>query len=104
MIRKILLGLLAFILIIAIGAFIYYRLVIYKPLPISDKDRAAVNLMPLPAKLNLKSGSVDISAGLKIDYPGVSNSMIEKLNFLETGENGVIVAVVPGLRKIILGV
>jgi hypothetical protein len=28
--------------------------------------------------------------------------LLEKLSFLESGENGVIVAVVPGLRRLVL--
>lgn len=78
MLKKILLGLLAFVMVLAIGAFVYYRLAIYQPIPISDKDRAAVNLMPLPSKLKLKNGSVNISMGLKIDYSGLKNTMTEK--------------------------
>lgn len=76
--KKILLGFLGIVLLIVIGGYAYYRIVIYKPPLINDADRAAINLMPLPAKLELKSGSVDLSNGLQINYLKFKNNEVEK--------------------------
>jgi len=78
MIKKILFGLLGFVILVLVGGYAYYRLVIYQPPLISDKDRAVIHLMPLPAKLELKNGTIDLSRGLKIDYKNVKNDLIEK--------------------------
>ncbi len=78
MIKKILLGLLGFVVLLLIGGYAYYRLVIYQPPLISNDDRAAIRLMPLPSKLELKSGQIDLSKGLKIRYANVKNELIEK--------------------------
>lgn len=78
MIKKILFGFLFFILFLAISGYAYYRLVIYTPPLISEEDRAAITLMPLPAKLELNNGFIDISNGLNIVYPQVKNDKITK--------------------------
>lgn len=78
MFKKIFLGFLALVLIIAIGGFAYYRLVIYQPLAISESDRAAISLMPLPAKLELQNGSINISLGLHVNFQNFKNDKIEK--------------------------
>ncbi len=68
MLKKILLGLLLFIILILAGGYGYYRLFIYHPPLISEEDRAAITLMPLPAKLELQNGSIDLSEGFNISY------------------------------------
>ena len=68
MIKKILLGLLLLLIILALGAFAYYKLVIYQPPAISAEDRANIDLMPLPAKLELNGDFADLSKGLKVNY------------------------------------
>lgn len=78
MVKKILIGLLIAILVLSIGGFAYYRLFIYQPPAISENDRAEINLMPLPAKLKLKNGTVNISDGLLVEYDGFKNELIEK--------------------------
>jgi hexosaminidase len=75
-IKKILLGLLIFVMLLLAGGYGYYRLAIYQPPLISEHDRAAINLMPLPAKLELKSGHVDLSKGFEVEYQGVTNAKI----------------------------
>ena len=79
MLKKILLSILAVITLLIISVGIYYRFFIYKAPLISAEDLAAVTLMPLPAKLEMKSGVLDLS----------------------NGENGMLLAVGPGLRKLL---
>ena len=85
MIKKILLWLFIAILVLAIGGYAYYRLVIYQPPLISESDRAAITLMPLPAKMELDDGFIDLSRGFDISYPNTENDLIEKsvIRFLE---------------------
>lgn len=77
MLKKILLTILILILLLAAGGYIYYRLKIYKPPLISDEDRAALRIMPLPAKLKIKSGSLLLSKNLEVEYTLGRNSIIE---------------------------
>ncbi len=60
--KKILLGLLAAILLLAAGGYIYYRFFIFVPPPISDADRAAIDLLPLPAKLELQGDKINVKS------------------------------------------
>lgn len=78
MIKKILLGLLVLIVILAAGGYAYYRFVIYQPPLISEKDRAAITLMPLPAKLKLNHGFLSLSHGLDVRYTDLKSELIEK--------------------------
>lgn len=78
MIKKILIGTLGLVILLSAAAYIYYRVAIYKPLPISKKDRAAIKLMPLPAALQLGKGTLDISAGVHIVYGNAVNEKIEQ--------------------------
>ena len=78
MIKKILLGLLTLIIILAVGGFAYYRLVIYQPPLISQKDRLAIKLMPLPAKLELAGGYAYLSNGIQVNYLQFENEKITK--------------------------
>jgi len=101
MLKKILLGLLALTVLLAIGAYAYYRFVIYQPKAISEDDRKTLNLMPLPASLKLKKGTLDISSGLQLVYSGppgedIDNStdrLFERLNkaFQKDFRNGKVV-------------
>lgn len=68
MIKKILFGILGFIVLLIIGVLVYYRLVIYKPPAISVKDRAAVQMMPLPATMKLKTGKFEINASFNVSF------------------------------------
>ena len=78
MLKKILLGLLALIFLLAIAAFLYYRLAIYQPPLISEEDRASVSLMPLPAKMDIKSGFLDLSNGIEIKVENNEDELIQK--------------------------
>lgn len=78
MLKKILLGILIVVLILIIGGAVYYRLALYQPPLISVKDRARVNLMPLPAKLDLRKGYLDLSDGMVIRYAGHQTALTEK--------------------------
>ena len=63
MLKKLIIGLAIAIILILAGGYGYYRIVVFKPLPISPEDRATITLMPLPARLELKEGAVDLSNG-----------------------------------------
>ena len=78
MLKKILWGLLALILLIVIAGVVYYRVVLYKAPLITDEDRAAVTLMPLPAKMELKNGALDLSKGINIEIAGQENETVSK--------------------------
>ncbi|HPF51256.1 MAG TPA: beta-N-acetylhexosaminidase [Draconibacterium sp.] len=77
MLKKILLSILAVITLLIISVGIYYRFFIYKAPLISAEDLAAVTLMPLPAKLEMKSGVLDLSNGLDLMYKG-NNDVVQK--------------------------
>ncbi len=77
MIKKIVLSLLTLIVILLIGGYAYYRIMIYQPPLISAEDRKAIHLMPLPAKLELQNGALDLSNGLKIHSLNFHNEKIE---------------------------
>lgn len=78
MLKKILFSLLALILLLVVAGVVYYRVVLYKAPLITDEDRAAVTLMPLPAKMELKDGQLDLSEGIKIELTGVENETVNK--------------------------
>ncbi len=95
MIKKILLGLVVLIALLLIGGYAYYRYAIYQPPLITEEDRAAIHLMPLPAKLEIKKGALDLSNGLQVKYSSFKNDKIENSvdRFLtrlssKTGRNG----------------
>ena len=79
MIRKIF-KILGFILVIilAVGAFIYFKYMRPKPLPISPEDRAAIQIMPLPAMLKLDNGKFRISANFGYILKGPGDEVIER--------------------------
>lgn len=78
MIKKILLGLVLLIVLVAAGAGLYYRFVLYTPPRITDEDRAAIQLMPLPAKLELSGDKMDLRDGLRVIYTGVENERMAR--------------------------
>jgi hexosaminidase len=94
MIKKLLLGLLILIVLLLAGGYAYYRLAIYQTPLISEADRAAIYLMPLPAKLELNSGSIDLTRGLAVRFEGntdtrikeAANRLMRRIN-LKTGIN-----------------
>ncbi|MCD4711020.1 MAG: beta-N-acetylhexosaminidase [Bacteroidales bacterium] len=49
-----------------------------KPPPISAEDRAAVNLMPLPAELKLGKGELLLNDALAHDFPALSTPKLER--------------------------
>jgi len=85
MIKKILLGILVFILVLAAGGYFYYRIVIYQPPAISEEDRSSIYLMPLPSSLKIKGGEFEITRDLKISLDNYSDERLEKAvgRFLE---------------------
>ena len=57
MLKKILKGLLIVVLVlVAVAAFLYWRYTEANKPPISDRDRAKLNVMPLPAKAIVNRG------------------------------------------------
>lgn len=78
MLKKILIGLLALIVLVAVAGLLYYRLAIYQPPLISQNDRSAVVIMPLPAKMELKKGYLDLSKGLQISIGNNANKVLQK--------------------------
>ncbi len=64
MIKKILLGLLTVLVLLGAGGYLYYRLFLYEAPLISEDDRTRIQLMPLPASLEINSGLPDISEGI----------------------------------------
>lgn len=77
MLKSILWGSLISILILGIGGYAYYRLVMYDPPLISEEDREELSIMPLPAKLKLTGGRFEIGPGFGVSVQGESS---EKLN------------------------
>lgn len=75
--KKILLSLLAAIVLLAIAAGVYYRFFIYQAPLIKDEDRAEINIMPLPAKLEMKNGALNLSRGIQISTD-CKNEVVQK--------------------------
>lgn len=103
MLRKIILGLLLTIILLAIGGYIYYKVAIYEPPKISEADRASTYLMPLPNKLEYTGSYFKIDKDLNIQYTKATDKRLEKgLNrFLEQlgSSTGVAVANNQGAKK-----
>jgi len=78
MFKKILLALLLIVLLGLAAGYYYYQKLQPPPPPISAKDRAAIQLMPLPAELKLNNGKfiVDERFGLKTE--GYSEARLER--------------------------
>lgn len=100
MLKKILPGLLTLVIFLVIAGLLYYRLVLYQAPLISNTDRAQISVMPLPASMELKKGTLDLSKGIRIESNASENAMIEKsitrfsnrltdLFQIGTNENGV---------------
>ncbi|MFK7924079.1 MAG: beta-N-acetylhexosaminidase [Bacteroidia bacterium] len=77
MFKKIFLWLLASLIIIGALGFAYYRFVIYQPPVISAEDRAAINVMPLPAKLSLAGSKVSVQGGVKLETEGPISNLLQ---------------------------
>ena len=78
MVKKILIGLLLFVLFILADGYTYYRLVIYQPTLISDEDRHAVTIMPLPSSLELSGGEYLLSESIGVSIQGHTNSRLDR--------------------------
>ncbi|MEL7529940.1 MAG: family 20 glycosylhydrolase [Bacteroidota bacterium] len=78
MIRKILLWVLGLILLLGALGFAYYRFVLYQPPAISEEDRAAINLMPLPAKLSLDSDKISVQGGIDLRADSRISNLLQK--------------------------
>ena len=62
------------------GAIAWFGFLKPEPLPISEEDRAQVNLMPLPAKMTLGEGKTLISGGLEFDCQLKSTRLDKAMN------------------------
>lgn len=78
MIRKILLWVLGLLLLVGALGFAYYRFVLYQPPAISEEDRAAISLMPLPAKLSLGSDKISLKGGIELSADIRLSSLLQK--------------------------
>ncbi len=76
--EKILFGFLAVLITLAVGGYLYYRLAVYQPPAISPEDRAAVDLMPLPAKLHLEKGSLELTGAVQLRFAGHRDALLER--------------------------
>ncbi len=61
--------------VLAAALFIYFK---PAPPPISDKDRARTELMPLPAALEYGTGSLDLKKGLAFSIPSEHSTKLNK--------------------------
>ncbi|MCA6078911.1 beta-N-acetylhexosaminidase [Fulvivirga sedimenti] len=71
--KKLLYTILIVIVVLAAGGYAYYRLVLYTPPLISEEDRAAIDLMPLPSKLELAGDEINAD---KLSITGANTEMI----------------------------
>ncbi len=63
MLKKILFGLMIFIVIvIAIAGFFFWRMIESNKPPISNEDRALLNVMPLPAKADIQNDTLKLTS------------------------------------------
>ena len=63
MVKKILVGLLIFVLLLIIIVGIYYwRMTEKNKPPVSDEDRARLTVMPLPAKADLSEDELTLTS------------------------------------------
>ena len=70
-------GLLLLILL-AIGAFVYFKYLRPTPLPISAQDRAAISLMPLPSYMKLSEGRFVLTPDFGAEIKGPQDSIVQK--------------------------
>ncbi len=78
MIKKIIFSLLGLIAVLIAAGYAYYRLFIYQPPLISDEDRAAIKMMPLPAAMELDGGEFKIKDGINISFRNYSDEKLER--------------------------
>jgi len=78
MIKRILLWIVALVVVLAIGAFTYYKYVIYEAPSISQKHRAELQIMPLPSKLEFGKANLRLEGTLKINYEKINNGRLIK--------------------------
>ncbi|MEJ2006186.1 MAG: family 20 glycosylhydrolase, partial [Cyclobacteriaceae bacterium] len=62
MLKKILWILFVVVILLIAGGYLYYRIVLYNPPPISAEDRQSIDLMPLPSSLELTGGRLVIQS------------------------------------------
>lgn len=66
------------LILVAAGAFIYFRYLKPRPLPVSAEARAAVSLMPLPAQLKINDGKILLQESMGVDIEGPADSIVLK--------------------------
>lgn len=76
--KKILVGFLVVVIALTLGGYLYYRLAIYQPPAISAEDRAAVDLMPLPAKLRLTDGMLQLNGLVQVEFAGHREARLDR--------------------------
>ncbi len=67
-----------FLILISGGIFYFLKLAPAKSEPITDKDRHALKMMPIPAKLRFGDDSLFIPRSLGAQFEGYSNFQMEK--------------------------
>lgn len=75
--KKVLLTIMAVIVLLVIAAGIYYRLFLYQSPLITDEHRAELTIMPLPSKLEISGGELQLSEGIHYAFEG-NNQIIQK--------------------------
>ncbi len=88
-VKKIAYSILTVIIVLAAGGYAYYRFVLYTPPLISEEDRSAISLMPLPGELKLSGSEVtaDVLAVTGSSSGKVSAAINRYFNFTKTSEN-----------------
>ncbi|MEI6140453.1 MAG: beta-N-acetylhexosaminidase [Mariniphaga sp.] len=66
------------VILLAIGAFVYFKYLKPKPLPVSAEDRAAISLMPLPSYLKLSDGRFLLTPDFGAEIQGPKDSIVQK--------------------------
>ena len=64
--------------LLAIAGITWFGFLRPEPPPISDEDRAAVALMPLPAELKLGKGTFLLDEGLAHEFTGLKSDRLER--------------------------
>jgi len=79
MLKKILIGVLILIALIVIAdAILYWKFQNDNKPPISDDDRKALTIMPLPASAKLKNGFCVVKEALRIQWAGVRSARLDR--------------------------
>ncbi|MBL7856150.1 MAG: family 20 glycosylhydrolase [Cyclobacteriaceae bacterium] len=79
MIRRIL-KITAIFLLLVLGAatFVYFKYLRPKPLLISNEDRAAITMMPLPSTVKIHSGEFILNPGMGITIQGPNDDILDR--------------------------